>query len=338
MLKGSLFAILILPCVVYAQIGGQRSFELLNIPANTRLMGLGGVNVSLADQDINLLFSNPSLVGDTLAGCLSVSYLDYFANTGMTSVAYAHNFKQYGTWFFGFSHFNLGNIEGFDELGEEIGSFSSGETVFLIGHSHQVGPFRLGGNLKVLLSQIAGFNASAMAVDLGGVFIHPTRDLNVGIVLKNIGFVLGEYSETSASRLPFDLQVGASFKPMYMPIRFSLTAYNLHEGDIAFFDPNNNLPNEEEPGIADKVLRHLVFGAELLIGKNLNVRFGYNHLIRRELRLEQTSGGAGFSFGLMFRVKSFEFSYSRGGYHAAGAANSFTLTTNTNALWKRKNA
>lgn len=337
MVKGSLFVILFFPCVVYAQIGGQRSFELLNIPANTRLMGLGGVNVSLADKDVNLLFSNPSLVGDTLAGLLSVSYLDYFANTGMTSVAYAHNFKKYGTWFFGFSHFNLGEIDGFDELGQEIGQFSSGETVFLIGHSHQVGSFRLGANLKVLLSQIAGFNASAMAVDLGGVFIHPRHDLNVGLVLKNVGLILSEYSETSDSSLPFDVQLGTSFKPRYMPFRFSFTAYNLHQGDIAFFDPNNNLFNDEEPGIADMVLRHLAFGAELLIGRNLNVRFGYNHLIRRELRLGQTSGGAGFSFGFMFRVKSFEFSYSRGGYHAAGAANSFTLATNMNTLWKKKN-
>ena len=37
----------------FAQLGGKKSFEFLNVPNNARLAALGGVNVSLADRDIN---------------------------------------------------------------------------------------------------------------------------------------------------------------------------------------------------------------------------------------------------------------------------------------------
>ena len=66
-----------IPLIGNSQIGGQSSFEFVNIPSNPRLTGLGGINVSLADEDINFSFSNPALNSDTLSGLASFSYLDY---------------------------------------------------------------------------------------------------------------------------------------------------------------------------------------------------------------------------------------------------------------------
>ena len=76
----------------FAQTGGKKSFEFLNVPNNARLAALGGVNVSLADRDINFFFSNPALVGDTLAGFASASYQFYVADIGQATFSYAHNF------------------------------------------------------------------------------------------------------------------------------------------------------------------------------------------------------------------------------------------------------
>ena len=43
-----------------AQIGGKRTFELLRHPSNARIAGIGGINVSLKDKDVNLIHSNPA--------------------------------------------------------------------------------------------------------------------------------------------------------------------------------------------------------------------------------------------------------------------------------------
>lgn len=319
----------------WSQIGGQRSFEFLNIPSNARLSGLGGVNVSLANQDVNLGFSNPALSGDSLSGLVSFSYLSYFADVNVVSSIYQHDFGKMGSWFMGVNHISYGDFDSFDAAGSPLGEFDASETAIVIGRSHQIRTFSLGASIKFLNSNIAGFSSNALVLDVGGAFIHPNQRFFAGLVIKNAGIVLSEYSETSDTELPFDVQAGISFKPQYMPLRFSLTGYNLSRGNIASFNDQLITQNEESAGTFDQVFRHINIGAELLLSKNFNIRVGYNHLVRQELKLESTAGGAGFSFGLMFRIKAFEFTYSRGGYHAAGGANNFTLTANTNLFLKR---
>jgi len=327
--------LLLLPLVVVGQIGGQRSFEFQNVPTNTRLTALGGVNVSIPDEDLNMAFSNPALTSDTLSGLASFNYLNYFANVGALSAIYQHDLGKYGSWYIGVVNFDYGEFEGRDQTGAITADFDASETLLVLGRSHTVRNFTFGASLKFVNSTIAEYSANSLAIDIGGVFKHPTQELNIGLVFKNVGFVLNDYNQTGNTKLTFDVQLGTTFKPQYMPFRFSFTAYNLYEGDIAYF--NSNDPNSgEEPGLADKIFRHLNAGVELLISRNVNLRAGYNHLVRQELKLEETAGGAGFSFGLMFRIKAFEFSYSRGGYHAAGGSNNFGLTVNTNRFYKKK--
>lgn len=326
---------ILLPILGYAQLGGQYSFSYVNIPSNARLVGLGGINVSLADEDVNLAFSNPALNGDTLSGMTSFSYLDYFADVSVVNAIYQHNFGRFGSWFIGVNHVDYGSFDSYDPSGADLGTFNAGETLIAIGRSHAIGVFRVGGSLKFLNSSIGGFSANALVLDIGGVFIHPKKDFTTALVFKNMGAIINDYTDMSGSELPFDVQLGMTFKPEHMPVRFTITGYNLTDGNISYFN-SNALEEEEKPGDLDNALRHVNVGAELLLTKNINVRFGYNHLVRQELKLPDTGGGAGFSFGLMFRVKSFEFAYSRGGYHAAGGSNNFTLAVNTNRLLKKR--
>jgi hypothetical protein len=143
--------------------------------------------------------------------------------------------------------------------------------------------------------------------------------------------------------MPFDVQVGASFKPEHMPLRLSVTAHHLHKFDIVYLDPTQKgvidlEGNEIKPKktFADKLGRHFVVGGEFILSKNFHLRMGYNYLRRKELRLQTKSGGAGFSFGFMMRVKSFEIGYSKAYYHVAGGSNYLTVTTNFGRLLKKK--
>jgi hypothetical protein len=126
--------------------------------------------------------------------------------------------------------------------------------------------------------------------------------------------------------------VGFTFKPEHMPVRFSLSAYNL-TGEKNYFDPKDGEP---EPGTLDKVLRHFNFGAEILVHKNVNLMIGYNHLVHQELKLPEGGGGAGFSFGFSAMIKTFELVFSRGAYVAGNAGYAFTLSKDIDNMMKRR--
>ncbi len=315
----------------FAQLGGKKSFEFLNVPNNARLAALGGINVSLADRDVNAMFSNPTLTGDTLAGFASASYQFYVADVGQATAAYAHKFRKIGMLTFGVQYLNYGQIKSYDATGAEIGDYKSGESALFVSKSHQISNFRFGATLKMAFSSIAGYRANAVMMDIGGLFVHPKHDFTVGLTIKNMGFVLSDYSETSSSRLPFDVRIGATLKPEHMPLRFSLAAYNLTDR----YDPNEPSKDGDESGTVTKIFRHINFGAEVLLHRNFHLMVGYNYLVHQELKLENAGGIAGISFGFSATIRSFEFVFSRSAYMVGNAGYTFTISKNIETLLSR---
>lgn len=216
-----------------------------------------------------------------------------------------------------------------------MGEVTAGEYAITIGNSHKAGNFSMGGNMKFVFSDIASYRASAFMIDIGGAFRHPTEDLTLGLVIHNLGFVMQDYSGTAASSIPFDLRAGISFKPRHMPFRFSLTGRKLTQYNIPY-EAEDTGPDSERPGGFDRVFSHIVVGTELVLNRNLSLLGGYNHLIRKELRLEQVSGGAGFSYGLLLSVKAFSLGYSGAFYHVAGISHHLGLSVNFSSLYHRK--
>ncbi|MEX2230688.1 MAG: type IX secretion system protein PorQ [Cyclobacteriaceae bacterium] len=315
-----------------AQIGGTRAFDFLQLPGHARVAGLGGVNVSLADKDINFFHNNPALAGDTLNGFASAGYQFYVGDVGNALFTYSNHFGKIGQLIAGIQHTNYGTLQGFDETGTETDEFSSGETAILIGKTHQIGNIRLGATAKAVFSSIAGYRASALMIDLGGIFKHPDQDLTIGLAIKNMGLVLSDYTNSSSSNTPFDLQAGVTMKPQYMPLRFSLTGYHLVKKDLLYNGDNS----AEKLSALKRVFSHLNLGAEILFHRNVNVLIGYNYLLHQALKMETSGAGAGISFGFSLFVKPVEFTFSRNAYTIGNAGYSFTLTTNTNLILKKR--
>jgi hypothetical protein len=332
--KGILISIfgLFLCGTVAAQFGGEKSFQFLTLPSSARSAAIGGVNVSLADRDVNFFFNNPSLVSDSLKGFASAGYTFYVADIGQSVFAYTHDFNRVGSISFGVQHLGYGTITGYDDTGLETGSFSSSETALVISKSHQISIFRMGASLKFVTSSIAGYRSSALVVDIGGLFVHPEKNLTVGLVIKNVGLVFSEYSSTSETKIPFDVQAGVTFKPEHMPIRASLTAYNLTSLGNAYDDPNSK---DDGSGDIKKVMQHLAFGAEILIHKNVNVLLGYNVLKQQELKTQNTNGG-GFTAGASLKIRAIDLAISRSSYSIGNAAWSFTLAADINKMFFKK--
>ena len=331
-----LLAVLLLNTgVVFGQLGGKRMFEFLNLPTNARTAGLGGVVVSATQSDPTMFLSNPALLSEKDHNMLSMSHLGFYADVKYSSFTYARRTNKLGTIGVGIQRMSYGSIDSYDASGNVIGKFDAAETALTISKSHRLGPFALGANLKFVQSGIYTFSASALLMDIGGTFTHPEKELVVAMTMKNLGVLLSDYTATSSGNLPLDVQVGVTFKPQYMPFRFTFTAYNLNREGVTFVDPDIQ-DEDDQPGQVDKIFRHANIGMEIVFSQNFNLRFGYNHLLRKELRLTNTAGGAGFNFGFMARIKAFELAYTNTTYHSAGGKSYITVTTNMNKIFKKK--
>lgn len=328
---------------IKAQIGGKNGLMFVNVPTNAHVAGIGGVNVSV--RDINMVYQNPSLLSDTMDRSFSFNYVPYFADINRASILYIHNFgiNKLGPIAFGLDYFNYGNMVETDEAGTVIGEFKPRDYVLFAGTSHTKDNFTLGVNAKLVGSQLGPYNAFAFLTDLGGLFKHPERDFTIGLTFKNVGFAFKKYTRNTELNTPFDVQIGTSYKLEHMPFRVSITAHHLHQFDIVYLDPDkkgqldaNGVEIKPKKTVGDKIIRHFVLGGEFLLGKHLAIRFGYNFLRRRELRIENMAGAAGMSIGAMVKIKSFELGFTRAWYSTAGATNFLTINSNFNTLFKRK--
>lgn len=274
------------------------------------------MNVSLSDKDINLHTINPALLDSSQQRQLGINYAPYLAQSNFFTLNYAPKFKK-SQWGISLQNLNYGSFQGIDAVGNPTNEFSANDFSLGITNARKINNISFGITAKLVGSVLESYNSMAILTDWGGTFKHPKYDLNFGIVAKNIGFVIKRYGNLKPD-IPFDLQIGASFKPAHMPVRVSITAHHLYIFDIAYNDPalhytfdnqGNKIP--EKISVADKILRHFVVGAEILIHKNFHLLAGYNHLRHQELTVNSLGGAGGFSFGANIRLKQFGFSFSR---------------------------
>lgn len=315
------------------QLGGRTVFPFLDLPPGAQQAALGGMAPAARTDDPTLLFANPAALNESMDNRLAISYVGYIGDIRQSTAAYAFNTAHAGRFGLGLTYVNYGDIENLDPAGNSLGTFSVNEFALSLGDSYTKGKFTVGGAAKLAVSSIAGSRSLGLAADAGALYKHPTQDFTVGLVVRNAGFQLSPYPGTSRGPLPLDVELGAAVKPEHMPLRFSLTAHHLQRWDIEYFDPNLRGPldadgNETVPkrSFGDNLARHFTVGAELLLGQSFHLRAGYNQLIRRELRLDNTSGSAGLSFGVLLKISQFQLDYTHATLQAAGSSNYFTLS------------
>ena len=150
------------------------------------------------------------------------------------------------------------------------------------------------------------------------------------MVFENMGGRITEYSSFSSPQIPFDVKLGTTFKPQYMPLRFTVTSTNLVNDNLEQEDNSAGRSNRT----LDNVWKRINLGAEVLLSENFQLLVGYNHKRKQELRLSERGGGAGFSYGMMVRIKRIELRFSRATYHAAGGSSFISLRTDLNDFKK----
>jgi len=340
--------IISLSLMANAQIGGRYTYEFLGNPNSARLTALGGSLITVQDQDITLASANPALLSDTSHNQVTFNHNFSFAGVSNGYFGYGRSIDQLGiNAHAAISYVSYGDFVAADELGNDQGTFSGGETAVTVGASKQLNErITVGANLKGVFGTLESYSSSGLGLDLGLLYKKPGSNSSIAFVAKNIGVELSPYGNERGA-LPLDIQIGISRKLKYLPFRFSIIAHQLQQWSIRYDDPNRqddetifgeapSEPSAFNQGV-DNFFRHFIFNGEFLLGKTqgFKIRFGYNHLRRRELSLSNFRSLAGFSGGIGLRVKGFDIDYGVGYYHLAGAGNHISIRTDLGRFFRK---
>jgi hypothetical protein len=224
-------------------------------------------------------------------------------------------------------------------LGNAIGTFKAAAYSITGGVGKQLYErLRVGANLRFIISNLETYTATGIGLDLAATYQIEEKDIYLTMVARNAGFQITKYDD-EREPVPFDLQIGFSKRLKYLPFRFSVTMHTLNRWDVSYDDPNA-IPDdpllgpdpEEDDGVSfiDNFFRHLTFGGEFLIGKSevLALRFGYNHLRKQELSIDNFRTLAGFSFGFGIKISKFRLDYGFARYHIASSGHHLSISTN----------
>jgi hypothetical protein len=323
---------------MWAQQGGDATYDFLNLTNSARIGAMGGNQVGINDGDLNLVFHNPAALNDTLHQFATFNYVPYMADIQYGYAAYARHFENIGTFSVGVHNINYGYFDRADEYGVINGSFSAAEYAINLSYARELTPrLQAGMSIKPIVSNFEKYKSFGLAADLGVMYSSYNKLFAMGLVLKNVGSQLSAYNATYEP-LPTDLQFGVSTKLAHAPFRFSLTAQHLLQFDLRY-----NLPDDEgnmgvvnrlndNPSFGDNLMRHMVFGLEFIPTKSFYVAAGYNHRRRKELAVDAKASTVGFSWGFGFRIYKFQFAYGSARFHLAGSSNHFSISTNLSAF------
>lgn len=325
---------------VLSQVGGRYTYDFLNLTNSARVASLGGEVISIPDADLNLPFHNPSLLNPEMDQMMVLNYVNYFSDIQFGYFSYSRNYAQIGSFAAGIHYINYGSFIAADETGAITGNFSAAEYSLNLIYSRNIDSlFRVGVNLKPILSTLESYTSFGLALDLGINYTSLQGYFSAGLVVKNIGLQLKAYHQGNYEALPFEIQFGASQKLKHAPFRFIFTAQHLERYKISpqedektnnaqslIYDSEQDKSGIEEFG--DNMMRHFLFGLEFNPMDAFTLRFGYNYQRRQELQIPTKVSTVGFSWGFGLKLQKFQLSYGRATYHLSGASNHFSLTIN----------
>jgi hypothetical protein len=336
-----------LPLGAQAQVtGGQSAFEFLRMSNSPHISALGGLAPSGLGEDVSFTFQNPGLLNPKYHNQLSLNYNIYYAGISIANLQYAYHVAPLNTDFgLGIQYLNYGAFDQTDLYGNKLGTLHAVDYSLNLSASRKyLERWRYGATLKLANSSLGGRSALAALMDVGIVYEDTANLLQIGLVAKNMGFILKKYNpENQAEPLPFDLQLGISKQLKNVPLRLFMVAHHLYEWDVRYDNPadvvdtdifgDNDEDKKTKNYFVDKLFRHFNFGAEFIIAHRVTISGGYSHIRRSELGLNEAKGLAGFSFGIGIDLNKLNVHYARSYYATAGAYNEIGLNLQLNKFF-----
>ena len=329
-----------------AQKLGFKTYDFLGLVNSSRVASLGGYNVSVNDSDLNIAFLNPSVMDSLTNDQFVLNYADYFTDINYGYVAYAKDFKKYGTFSAGIHYVDYGDFTKADSKGTKLGNFSAQEMTFNIAWSYNLFKnLNVGASLKPVYSSLENYTSYGLVADFGAIYKFGNKRTSLGIVARNIGAQLKPYRDGNRETVPWRMDFGITHKLAKAPLRLSVTYEHLEEFDLTFQNTNTNdkelnpKTGEHESvdknySFVDKFARHLIFGVEVIPFRNFHVNLSYNYRRNQELKVKDSEKFSfnGVSWGVGFKVYKFHVSYGRAVYYLGKGTNHFSISTRLSEL------
>ena len=292
-------------------IGGNATYNFLNLPYSAKASALGGMNISSMGNDLGLAMFNPALLNTTMDGDLHLSIRPYYANIQQYDFSGANLWAK-KDWMIGWGvhYMDYGTIKMTDLAGNELGSFRPNDYTAQISMSTSyIKNIQLGTTVKWIQSNYGIYKSNAMALDVAVLYTSNNELNQASILLTNIGGQLKTY--TTKEDLPFNLIIGGSIRLEKAPIQFSITAQGMSVWNNTYFDASYaNQEGLKDPGTMQNLFNHLILGAETYIGSQVDLDFGYNFIRRFDLNLQnQQNWFNGFSAGLSVKLPRTKIQY-----------------------------
>ena len=323
----------------FSQTGGDNVYEFLNLTHSGLVSSLGGSNVSLINNNLNLAYHNPALLSPEMNKNLALNYVNYFAGINYGLAMYSQSYQGIGNFAAGLTYLNYGSFTETDASGIITGKFYAAEYAFSMIYSREIDSlFSVGVNFKPVLSNLEKYTSFGFAFDLGASWHNRSNLFSTGLVVKNIGYQVTTYAGEPRQKLPFEIQAGISQRLAYAPFRFSFTLRHLEKFDlthqyITTASTGNTNPMSSE--FIENLMRHFILGAELIPNKNFYLSAGYNYQRRRELKVDSNVSTVGFSWGFGINTSWLDIEFGRATYHLAGSSTHVSMIVKLDKIYKK---
>ena len=334
--------------VSVAQTGGDKVFRFLDLPVSARVSAMGGKLFSVRDHNPALAIMNPSMLNPSMSTGISLNMVDYFSNAIYGHVNYVQHFANVGTFNFGVNFASYGAFQGYDIYGNETGKFYANDIALITGYGKEFvdSMFSMGMNVKWIFSKYENYFSAGLGVDFAASYYSNPNNLSLTLLLSNLGVQFNTYAHTR-EKIPFEIQLAFSQRLKHIPVRYSITFQHLQKWNLSHNDPTDPFVNIDvttgEPvqkskfrQFGNNLLRHIVFGLEIIPMKYFSLQVSYNYNVRQEMRSHQKPGVVGLAYGAGLHVYKFDLYYARSHNNLASVPNHFTLSTNISNFIKKK--
>lgn len=330
---------------------GYGVYQFLDLPVSSRLAALGGSNVSLKDNDINLSFQNPALLNNASNKVISFNGANYLADIQFGSVAYARSIDSLNIIAIGIQYIDYGDFKGRspeNTITPDYQDFTAKDYAVSIMYSRQLNRlFSIGITAKPIYSVYEQYRSFGLGLDAGISYYNPKELISAGFVFRNFGSqIKGYYSDENGQHLeplPLNIELGASKKFAHAPLRLSLTLHNLQQFDLSYKSTNeptttlkttetsNNDTFIKKVGTTfDKAAQHAIVGVEFVPNNSFYVVASYNHRRQQELRSDGFKTTSGFSFGGGIKLSKYHVGFGMSQFFTGNNVYQFSLSTALN--------
>ena len=310
---------------ISAQLGGNATYQFLNLMSSPRQAALGGKIITNVDYDVTQALYNPATINLEMDNQLALNYANYLGDISYGTAAYAYTVdRRVQTFHAGITYVNYGSFDGYDENGNSTGTFTGNETALSFGYAFQIGfsDFYAGANIKLISSKLEQYSSFGGALDFGLIYINEYLEFNAALSVRNLGTQFTTYAGLNEP-LPLEIDLGFSQMLENVPVRWHLTFENLQQWPIAASNPArvttdlSGNQTQEDIGFLSQLIRHTLIGAELFPERGFNIRLGYSFRRAEELRILEQRNFSGLSFGIGIKFYKLRFSYTHARYSSA---------------------